>query len=66
MRIGQLLQKGHKVYMEDNHCVIKCINPRNQVIEKVPMTRNRLLPLRIILDMKEKTTQVVHEGNNEK
>ena len=41
--------------MEDNHCVIKYIHPRNQLIAKVPMTRNHLFPLRIVTDMKEKT-----------
>ena len=36
MRIGQLLQRGYRVYMEDNHCVIKEIRPSNQLIAKVP------------------------------
>ena len=53
-RIGKLLQRGYRVYMEDNHCVIKDIRPSNRLIEKVPMTRNHLFPLRIIPDMKGK------------
>ena len=32
--------------------MIKDICPRNQLIEKVPMTSNHLFPLRIIPDMK--------------
>ena len=52
MSIGQLLQKCYKFYMEENHYVIKDIRPSNQMIEKVPMTRNRLFPLRIVLEMK--------------
>ena len=38
--------------MEENHYVIKDIRPSNQLIAKVPMTSNRLFPLRIILEMK--------------
>ena len=38
--------------MEENHSVIKDIRPSIQLIEKVPMTRNHLFPLRIIPDMK--------------
>ena len=41
--------------MEDYHCVIKDKRPSDQLIEKVPMTRNRLFPLRIVLDMKGNT-----------
>ena len=41
--------------MEDDHCVIKDKHPSDQLIAKVPMTRNHLFPLRIIRDMKGKT-----------
>ena len=34
--------------MEDNHHVIKEIGQSNQLIEKVPMTRNCLFPLKIV------------------
>ena len=50
LSIGQLIQKGYRVYMEDKHCVIKDIHPSNQLIARVPMTRNRLFPLRIVPD----------------
>ena len=35
LSIGKLIHKGYRVYMEDNHCVIKDIRPRNQLIVKV-------------------------------
>ena len=50
LRIVQLIQKGYKFYMEDNHCVIKDIRPSNELIKRVPMTRNHLFPLRIVPD----------------
>ena len=56
LSIGKLIQKGYRVYIEDNHCVIKDKCPSNQQIENVPMTRNRFFPLRIILEMKGKKT----------
>ena len=55
LSIGQLLQKGYRVYMEDEHCVIKDKRPSDQLIAKVLMTSDRLFPLRIIPDMKGKT-----------
>ena len=39
--------------MEDNHCVIKDVRPSNQLIARVPMTSNRLFPLRIVPDNTE-------------
>ena len=55
LSIGQLIQKGYIVYMEDNHCVIKDVRPSNQLIARVPMTSNRLFPLRVVLDNTEAT-----------
>ena len=52
--IGQLIQKGYRVYKEDNYCVIKYKHISNQLIAKVPMKRNRLFPLRIVPYMKGK------------
>ena len=52
LSIGQLIQKGYRVYIEHNHYVIKDKRPSNQLIAKVPMTSNRLFPLRIVPDMK--------------
>ena len=52
LSIGQLILKGYRVYLEDNHRVIKDIQPRNQLIAKVPVTSNHLFPLTIVPDMK--------------
>ena len=54
LSIGQLIQKGYRVYMEDNHCLIKDIRPINHLIEKVPMTSNHLFSSRIRPYMKGK------------
>ena len=54
LSIGQLIQKGYRVYMEDDHCVIKDKCPSNRLIAKVPMTSNHLIPLRIVPYMKGK------------
>ena len=40
LSIKQLIQKGYKVYMEDNHCVVKDIRPSNQLITNVLMISN--------------------------
>ena len=48
LSIGQLIHKGYIVYMGDNHCVIKYVHPRKQLIARVPMTSNLLFQLRII------------------
>ena len=41
--------------MEDEHYVIKDKRPSDQLITKVPMTRNHFFPSRIVPGMKEKT-----------
>ena len=55
LSIGQLIKKGYRVYIEDNHCVITDKCPSNQLIGKVPMIRNSLFTFRIITDIKAKT-----------
>ena len=55
LSIGQLIQKGYRVYMEDDHCVIKDKHPSDRLIAKVPRKTNCLFPLRIVPDMKGKT-----------
>ena len=64
MSIGQLVQKGYKVYMENNECVILDKFPSNQLIAKVKMTNNRMFPLRIVPDIKGKAPQAVNETKN--
>jgi len=44
--------------MEDNHCVIKYVRPSNQLIVRVPMTRNHFFPLRIVPDNIEAALKV--------
>jgi hypothetical protein len=61
MSTGQLLQKGYRIYMEDNHCVILDRYPSNQLITRIQMTSNRMFPLTLKPTMKRKTTQVVYE-----
>ena len=51
--------------MEYNHCVMKDIILSNQLIAKVPLTRNCLFPLRIRPMMKERTNRSIPYGNNE-
>ena len=52
LSIGQLIQKGYRVYIEDDH-KDKC--PSDQLIAKVPMTSNHLFPLTIVPNIKGKT-----------
>jgi hypothetical protein len=35
MSIGELLHKGYKIYMEDNHCLIMDRYPSNQLITRI-------------------------------
>ena len=50
-----MIQKGYRVYMEDDQCVIKDKHPSDQLIAKVSMISNCLFPLRIFPNMKGKT-----------
>ncbi|KAH9330804.1 hypothetical protein KI387_002912, partial [Taxus chinensis] len=61
MNIGQLIQKGYRVYMENNECVILDKLPSNMLIAKVQMTTNCMFPLKIRPAMKGKTAQAIHE-----
>jgi transposase InsO family protein len=45
--IGQLVQKGYRIYFENGECVILDKKPSNRLIAKVEMTKNRMFPLRI-------------------
>ena len=52
--------------MEDDHRVIKDKPPSDQLIEKMPMTRNHFFPLRIVPDMKGKeNTGVAFKAKSE-
>ena len=45
LSIGQLLEKGYKVYMENNHLWLK--NAKGGLIACIKMTRNRMFPLHL-------------------
>eukprot|EP00253_Pinus_taeda_P016095 PITA_16095 len=54
LSIGQLVQKGYNVYFVNDVCTIMDIPPRKRCIAEVKMTRNRMFPLRIRADLKNK------------
>jgi hypothetical protein len=61
----QLLQKGYRIYMEDNHCVILEKYPSNQLITRIQMTSNKMFSLTLKPTMKRKKMQVVYEAKDE-
>jgi hypothetical protein len=61
MSTGQLLQKGHRIYMEDNHCVILDIYPRNHLIKIIHKIRNIIFPWTLKPAMQRKKVQVVYK-----
>eukprot|EP00253_Pinus_taeda_P009530 PITA_09530 len=54
LSIGQLVQKGYNVYFVNDVCTIMDIPPSKRCIAEVKMTRNRMFPLRIRADLKNK------------
>ena len=59
MSTGKLLQKGYKIYIEDNHCVIMDKFPRNILIAKIYMKSNKMFPLTLKPIKKKNTMQIV-------
>eukprot|EP00253_Pinus_taeda_P029009 PITA_29009 len=51
---GELVQKGYNVYFVNDVCTIIDIPPSKRCIAEVKMTRNRMFPLRIRADLKNK------------
>ena len=47
MSIGQLIQNGYKVLMENDRCVIQEKDGSKNLLAAVQMTKNRMFPLRI-------------------
>ena len=47
MRIGQLIQNGYKVLMENDRCVIHEKDGSKNLLATIQMTKNRMFPLRI-------------------
>jgi hypothetical protein len=52
--VGQLTQKGYRVYFENNVCTILDIPPSKMVIANIKMTNNRMFPLHMKSEMMEK------------
>eukprot|EP00253_Pinus_taeda_P033983 PITA_33983 len=54
LSIGQLVHKGYNVFFKNDVCTIMDIPPSKRCIAEVKMTRNRMFPLRIRADLKNK------------
>eukprot|EP00253_Pinus_taeda_P013378 PITA_13378 len=54
LSIGQLVHKGYNVFFKNDVCTIMDITPNKRCIAEVKMTRNRMFPLRIRADLKNK------------
>eukprot|EP00253_Pinus_taeda_P033571 PITA_33571 len=54
LSIGQLVQKGYNVFFENDVCTIMNRAPSKRCIAEVKMTRNKMFPLRIRADLKNK------------
>ena len=52
--IGQLVQKGYNVFFENDVCTIMDRALSKRCIVEVKMTRNRMFPLRIKVNLKNK------------
>ena len=47
MSIGQLIQNGYKVLMENDRCIIQEKDGSKNLLAAVQMTKNRMFPLKI-------------------
>eukprot|EP00253_Pinus_taeda_P024649 PITA_24649 len=54
LSIGQLVHKGYNFKFKNDVCTIMDIAPSKRCIAEVKMTRNRMFPLRIRADLKNK------------
>eukprot|EP00253_Pinus_taeda_P036572 PITA_36572 len=54
LSIGQLVHKGYNVFFKNDVCTIMDIAPSKRCIAEVKMMRNRMFPLRIRVDLKNK------------
>jgi len=54
LSIGQLVQKCYNVFFENDVCTIMDRAPSKRCIAEVKMTKNRMFPLRIRADLKNK------------
>eukprot|EP00253_Pinus_taeda_P006913 PITA_06913 len=54
LSIGKLVHKGYNVFFENDVCTIMDRAPSKRCIAEVKMTRNRMFPLKIKADLKNK------------
>ena len=54
LSIGQLVQNGYNIFFVNDVCTIMDRAPSKQCIVEVEMTRNRMFPLRMKADLKNK------------
>jgi hypothetical protein len=64
MSTRQLLQKGYRIYMEDNNCAIMDKCPINLLISKIQMTSNRMFSLTLNPAKKKNTMQTIDKGKS--
>ena len=54
LSIRQIIDKGYNVFFKDDVCTIIDIPPSKKVIAEVHMTSNRMFPLKLRADLKER------------
>ena len=59
LSIGQLIDKGYNVFFKYDVCIITDIPPSNKFIAKVKITRNRMFPLKLRANLKERRNVAV-------
>ena len=64
LSIGQLVHKGYNVFFKNDVCTIMDIAPSKRCIAEVKMTRNRMFPLRIRADLKNKNEITIENKEN--
>lgn len=46
LSVGQIMEKNYKLIFEDNKCIIYDKNHEHRLVTTIPMTKNRLFPLK--------------------
>ena len=54
LNIGKLINKGYNVFFKDDVCTMMDIPPSKKFIAEVQMTSNRMFPLKLRIDLKER------------
>ena len=61
MSVGQLIQNGYKVLMENDKCVIHEKGESDRLLAIVQMTKNKIFPLRIETYFSSQVSVVPHK-----